>query len=731
MKKSVFLILLSIASFCNSQTNFCGTDFLRNTLKSNNPAYGQKEENVNHTIYQRTVSQAGTTRQPLTTYTIPVVVDIVHNNGSENISDALVIAGINEMNLRFRNAAPYFDSTGHETGIQFCLASIDPQGNPTTGITRDVSLLTYFNANNDLQLKNLNRWDPLYYYNIWVVSYITGFNISVAGYSSLPSNLGDNADGAVIDHFSITGNVLSHESGHYLGLLHTFDGGCINDNCLLNGDYVCDTPPDTSMSVCRGNSCSSDMNDTSGFNPFVGDMNELPNYMDYTPCPLSFSQGQADRMNNALAGIRFLLLQSTGCGFSGGPPPVATISYTISQCYDGVVTFSDSLTTHANTVNWDFDNNGTYESGSHSTSYTFPATGTYTVKLKVAGPGGVDSSYQTIFVQKSPSHFYPISMNGGVFQNSNSVWVTCNYYPNYFSAPPNAQSYLWSTGDTTQSISFIPSADYSLYLTIVDSAGLTWTNQFCYPLTVTVNEPPPAAIISTTDPLTICNGDSVVFHATIDTSSNYIYTWYENGGGGTGIHDSVFTAIGFAYGIQYQVIGDANNACYSYSNLLYVYSYTPPAIQSLTQNGMQLTTGWGGGNQWYQDGIAIPGANGSTYTVTQPGCYSVEWYFGWAPACTTMSDTICFATVSINEINEDNGIAISPNPFSLQTTITFNEEQRNTTLKIIDVLGKEIKTMHITGKQALLEKGEMEKGIYFVQIISENRNDLNIKIVVQ
>ena len=89
-------------------------------------------------------------------------------------------------------------------------------------------------------------------------------------------------------------------------------------------------------------------------------------------------------------------------------------------------------------------------------------------------------------------------------------------------------------------------------------------------------------------------------------------------------------------------------------------------------------------------------------------------------------------TVGINEITQDeNEINIYPNPFTSQTTISFSETQKNTTIKIMDVVGKEIKTVLFSGKSLILEKGEMQSGIYFVQITDENKNVINKKIIIQ
>ncbi len=85
----------------------------------------------------------------------------------------------------------------------------------------------------------------------------------------------------------------------------------------------------------------------------------------------------------------------------------------------------------------------------------------------------------------------------------------------------------------------------------------------------------------------------------------------------------------------------------------------------------------------------------------------------------------------VDEMKRDEEISISPNPFSFQTTISFTEPHKNNIIKITDILGKEIKTINFTGKQCVIERGEMNAGVYFVQIIDENKNVVNRKIVLQ
>ncbi|OFY86782.1 MAG: hypothetical protein A3F72_04335 [Bacteroidetes bacterium RIFCSPLOWO2_12_FULL_35_15] len=99
----------------------------------------------------------------------------------------------------------------------------------------------------------------------------------------------------------------------------------------------------------------------------------------------------------------------------------------------------------------------------------------------------------------------------------------------------------------------------------------------------------------------------------------------------------------------------------------------------------------------------------------------------------TLMDSVMINPVgtSVKELNTPMEYRISPNPFNSQTIIFFNEVQKNTTIKIIDEFGKEIKSITFSGKQLVIEKGEMPKGIYFIQVIDANKKVVSKKILVQ
>ncbi len=151
-------------------------------------------------------------------------------------------------------------------------------------------------------------------------------------------------------------------------------------------------------------------------------------------------------------------------------------------------------------------------------------------------------------------------------------------------------------------------------------------------------------------------------------------------------------------------------------------------------SGDTLTANLSGATyQWLDcetNNIPIPGATNQSYIVTANGQYAVAVNSG---GCVDTSACVLFYSVGISETSFDISITIFPNPFTNSTTITLSSSIANqqSTITITDVLGKEIKTLHFTGKECVIEKGDMEKGIYFVQITDENKNIINRKIIIQ
>lgn len=96
-------------------------------------------------------------------------------------------------------------------------------------------------------------------------------------------------------------------------------------------------------------------------------------------------------------------------------------------------------------------------------------------------------------------------------------------------------------------------------------------------------------------------------------------------------------------------------------------------------------------------------------------------------------------SISVNPLStgilaaqQGNTISIAPNPFTSSTVITFASEVNDATLKVIDILGREVKSMPVSGKSVVLEKGELNFGTYSVMIVSkQNTIVATEKVVIQ
>ncbi len=271
-----------------------------------------------------------TTERPGTTR-IPVVVHVVWNTPEQNISDAQINSQIDVLNRDFRRTnpdvagtpAPFMPLTT-DARIEFFLADTDPNGAPTSGITRHQTTTTAFSTNDAVKAEasgGANPWPADKYLNIWVCQLSGG----LLGYAQFPGGPAA-TDGVVILHTGFgtggtaaapfnLGRTATHEIGHWLNLNHIWgdDGtGCSGT------DNVDDTPnqggPNYETPTFPHVSCSNGPN---------GDM--FMNYMDYVDdrAMFMFTAGQVARMQACLDGPRNSIGMPLGAPRQSSGPVVA------------------------------------------------------------------------------------------------------------------------------------------------------------------------------------------------------------------------------------------------------------------------------------------------------------------------------------------------------------------------------------------------------------------------
>lgn len=270
--------------------------------------------------------------------TIPVVVHVIYNNSSENISAAQIQSQIDVLNEDYRKlnsdvsqAPSEFAPLASDIELEFVLADTDPNGNPTSGITRKSSNRSSWGTNDAMKSPSqggVAPWDASRYLNMWVCNIgggilgyaqFPGGSLSTDGVVMSPQYFGssDKGSGFYLSAPFDKGRTATHEVGHWLNLRHIWgDGGCSVD------DFVSDTPvsgnPNYGCPNYPTNSCSQAGNDMT------------MNYMDYVDdeCMYMFTTGQRTRMRALFdtGGFREGFVDGDG---GGGDP--GEVTYCTSQ----------------------------------------------------------------------------------------------------------------------------------------------------------------------------------------------------------------------------------------------------------------------------------------------------------------------------------------------------------------------------------------------------------------
>jgi PKD repeat protein len=389
----------------------------------------ESTEEFENWISKKILEADNNSNQKKATRNIPIVVHVIHNGDAlgsgENITDAQIMSQIDVLNkdfsatnTDFSNVPSTFQSIATSMDIQFCLATEDPNGNPSTGIDRVNYGTTSFGNAATESMKAATSWDPTRYFNIWVLRFGGDLN-GVLGYAQFPSSSGlsdlstnggaANTDGVAIgyNYFGTTGAVSSpynkgrtatHEIGHCFGLRHIWgDGTCATDYCndtppAQTANYNCQSHP-YNVGACSGNT--------------TGEM--FMNYMDYVPdaCMYAFTADQKARMDAVLQNSprRASLLTSTVCGVSAINADFTGTPTSINE--NGSVSFTDASSSPDNLLTWNWTFNGGTPgsfSGQTPPAITYTTAGQYDVTLTVTDDNsGTDTETKTMYITVNPA----------------------------------------------------------------------------------------------------------------------------------------------------------------------------------------------------------------------------------------------------------------------------------------------------------------------------------------
>jgi len=766
MKKIIYtLTLLFVANFAFAQKYIpCSTDLEFDALKKEHPEVEKQMMQFNQAFleYVKTVdlskfkpnavnpadkkieAKTGTSR-----YIIPVVFHILHNNNNfgENVTDAQAVQEIANMNANYNALNLYrsriraiFKDVEGNAQITFRLAKKDPQGNPTNGIDR-VYVGPMTGKAGDL-LKGNTSWDPSRYLNVWVCSSISsnGGSFQAGGYCNYPTSISSykydgpivsSGNGFGVDPVNASGNpfsliTVSHEVGHYLGLLHPFNGSSSTDSC--GEDYCYDTPPVYytpygTPNNSHSGTCGIDVYSasTTCMTPYLPDQAE--NFMDYYigPCAsLMFTLQQVARMHFTLENYRRSLWQpenliATGVNDTINAPltvPIAAFSITpnnnltdVRACVGQSITFKDNSFNGTITKwQWDFGD-GFTSTLQNPSAVTYTIPGKKTVSLTVTGANGSNTKTVIDYIYiEGPSDVQPnVKVHTADWDWANTYKEEGWHFENEMPYNPWVRT-TSAFYDGCASLEFLSAMggngyNYSLISPPYNFVGSTNPYlEFYYSFATNFDAN---------------NGNKSSQDAlSVQVSTDCGKTWTNKKLiGGRSYYSN-------AIPLQNGTVVDPNPLCTNtgVTSVLPSLDFRPTSqaqwakvslsgstIPAQANVKFKIMLSYGGGNNFYIDNLRIGLSTG------------------------------------INEVTASAmHIGVYPNPFSENTTLTFTMPSKaKVDIKIYDIIGKEIGTVYsgvqeLGTQQIVIEKSKfnLNTGLYFIKMTLDGTKEFTHKIVV-
>lgn len=445
MKKNLtalFVSLVIIGGFhekiLSQDLNQCGTTEMQLKIWEQYPELWQVQQEFDQELHQQIA--ADDSRDVDQILIIPIVFHVIHNYGSEYISDEQIKDEVRILNDDYRklNAdtaaiVNAFLGVAGDAKIEFRLAQKTTGGGCTTGIDRIHSHETY--QGNDGS--KLSQWPRNMYLNVWTVNKMQN---GVAGYAYYPSSVAGFLapyDGIMIlsDYIGsietssvLTSRALTHEIGHYLNLPHTW-GSTNSPGVACGDDGVQDTPETKGWTSCNLNGAVCN----------AGVIENVQNYMEYAYCSKMFSNGQIAIMrgilDNAVSGRNNLSTESnrlatgTNDGYVSECVPRADFNpnfYNICQGAD--ITFNNySWGGAATNYAWEFPGGTPATSTEENPVVIFNEVGKHSITLTSSNAAGSATISKVINVSGPTAQYSHFYFEG--FENAdqfNNDWIVRN-----------------------------------------------------------------------------------------------------------------------------------------------------------------------------------------------------------------------------------------------------------------------------------------------------------------
>ncbi len=648
---------------------------------------------------------------------------VVNSNNGHAVSEMSNIPAVN-IAMFEREPGRYVAA---DARIEFRLARLDPNGNPTTGINRVYSdrstmrsaseepgAVSYNTWRNNM--KSVKQWDPSKYFNIWSVDVIPATGGStILGFAQFPGQLAmsPETDGVVLgDEYlgnqgsAITlGRTLTHEAGHWLNLRHIWG----DDDTRADGTQIFDADYDEDTEYSIISAGSDDVFDTpnqgnrtnNNCPTFVeegelgtlhGDM--FMNYMDYATdaCMSLFTFGQVERMRAAMDIYRANIwseenLVATGVSesFDAGSLKPA-VDYMVDRrfiCAGGDIEFTNvsTNTTSSSTYTWSFPGSNVASVSTKSPTVEFTEPGTYTVQLDVTNANGTTTKVSEDLIHVFSSDAELVAPLYANFTHYASIAGPNNIVSALSEDGVDGWSYTQIGSPADGEIGGLRVASYlndeadvqSLVFKTLNTEALTSGATFSFDYAYVKKQP--------------------------DTDDRFILSYR--------------TTCTGAWKVLYQ---NSTNPCIG----------NEVEAEGMTTNGgqIQYVDFYPEDNEWKTVGVDLP----PSFRDKEEVYIRIEYFGRHGNYFYFDNVNISNAPLGQEEIVFENSIGVYPNPNNGNAVVQFNlDNASNVSVEIVDIIGKTYGSLSNgfgegeNKVQIEAIAGQLSNGVYFAKITKNNR----------
>ena len=688
-----------------------------------------------------------------------------------------------------------FAAVRGDAKVEFRLAKIDPLGNPTTGINRvrstltdqpdpanGVKALSYWNSYQYFNIWTVKKFLPQDDGN------------TLLGYAQFPNSGRMSTDGVVLlSSQMVSGGTLTHEVGHWLGLRHTWGDAVCGDDGVKDTPPARDPNFGVNLSdfpyhvgnIGIGAGCLGDsMN-------WAGEM--FVNYMDYSSDPdvTMFTIDQNAIMNTTLDGSYDESTGVSGIGFreymwstenvantgtgDGFKVPTCTqeASFVVttgasSLCQGEALIFKGNKTMfgtgNVSSFVWDFGDGTSDNSGNNLVSHTYNSVGSFDATLTVVYNETTEARASSLAdLDITTASSYDSIVENLIVQGTqaelNALGAT-----NIIEITLDSLGLYWGINDSSYFRGYLEKVTYVAYYQNTCTSSVT-KDDF-----VTVNAPTASSNGSSYsysfENASELNGDWVLSQSTniesqwnFNAGSNTAWKW-ESGTAADGSSSIKVDGDEMLFGVSTEIISKAYDLS-AFTTPAIKFSWSGASLNTFPVNTLAVTYSDNCGESWKSLGTigAVEASNAGLYTTKfKPN--SSEWKDTVMTKTQLKDSNIRFkfeyvvngssnnfyldhiqigeqASLMIAENTTSSKLSVFPNPAKGNATIVLdNVADKNVAVTLVNILGAEVRklfsaTVVSNYQEISADLTGLEKGIYFVKVVSNGDVIMTDKLIVE